>query len=105
MRLTESIIRHQFKSYYSTARMFRYNPLYTNSSLQENKEKAKKTFEEVLRTLTKNKALSIKVPSAKEDDRKFGKVLGLTGGMIDNVLNGYDKLGKIRSYSITMVLK
>jgi CRISPR/Cas system-associated protein endoribonuclease Cas2 len=80
MRLTETIIRHQFRIYYS---------------ISTNKENAKREFENVLKKLTGNSALKIAVPKpngSKDDERKFGDVSGFTGGMVDGVLRGSDEL-------------
>ena len=35
------------------------------------------------------------IPKKKEDERKFGDVRGLTGGMVSSLIRGYQRLGRL----------
>lgn len=45
--------------------------------------------------LTGNNSIRVVIPKKKEDERKFGDVRGLTGGMVTSLLRGYKRLGRL----------
>jgi len=73
--ITETLIRHQVRSYYSR------------------KGKGKKSrldeFTKVLCEITGSSSLKVCAPGSHGDDKKFGKVLGLDGNMVYKVLDNY----------------
>jgi len=79
-RITETILRHQIKSYYSKSK---------------NKQQSLKKFENTLIELTGNNNIKIMIPRNVEDETKFGNVIGLTGNMIDRIIIGGEELSKL----------
>jgi hypothetical protein len=77
MRLTETILRQLIRSYYSKSR---------------NKQAALNLLESKLRAITGNNQLRVKIPKEGEGDKKYGNVQGLTGGMIQKILDGKKEL-------------
>lgn len=80
LRLTETLLRHQIRGYYDRA---------------TNKQKALQTFQTLLRRITGNDSIKVNVAQKKKDERKFGDVHGLTGGMVDSILEAWEELGKL----------
>src|SRR5690348_16125141 len=80
LRLTETILRHQIKGYYSESKT---------------PSQAQKKFETVLKKLTKNNNIKVNIPKKEDDQRRFGDVPGFTGGMVKGVLNGWEELGQL----------
>lgn len=80
MRITETILRHQIKGYYSAA---------------SNKQKALKEWTDLLRSVTGNSGIRISIPKNAEDERKFGDVYGLTGGMVSKLVGAAKRLGQL----------
>lgn len=80
MRITETILRHQIKGYYDHA---------------TNKQRALEEWTQLLQQLTGNKGIKVTIPKKGEDDRKFGDVRGLTGGMVKHIVAGAAQLGAL----------
>jgi len=81
LRITETLLRHNIRSFYS----FRKN----------GKQGRLRQWETTLQKLTSNTGIHIKAPTKKEDDRDFGKVVGLTGDMVHNIVDGAHEFTKL----------
>jgi len=74
IRITETLLRHQIRAYHSLSTKGRV------VRLQE--------WEDLLQQLTNSKLIKVKTPKKQDDRNDWGKVCGLTGGMVEAIVNG-----------------